>query len=796
MPLATPSRSLQAPRSRRNRTCQVLSTGRCASPNRLASIQRGKQQATSLQYDRGGNLRAVIDPLGRVTTAEFDKLDRMAKAVLPPAAPGKPATSTGYGFDHQDSVVSVTDPRRLTTRYTRDGYGQQRALNSPDTSTTTYDFDGAGNLVSSRDARGIGTAYRYDAARRVTKIGTSTFEYGKEGSSATGRLTAMTDDSGKSKFAYDGYGRLQTQVHIVGSGPAARQFSLGYKYGTSGGGTGHVTTMTYPSGNRIDVTYGADGLPSALTLSAPGSTAQTAIISNIRHSALGAVQGWTWGTPASKNVYRRQFDAQGRIKSYPLGSTVAGGALRTVNYDDGDRIKSIVHTGAPNANRLDQRYTYDDQDRLTRVEGANVSQAFGYDANGNRVQARFGSGIYTNTILASSNRLANTSGPAPAKTNTYDNAGNLTSDGTAKYTYGTNGRLMAVDVAEFTTSYRINAFGQRVAKAGAGGSVTFYVYDREGHLVGEYDQVGEAMQETVYLGDLPVAVLKRSGGAGAPPTSLTDVYGVFADHILTPRVIARLSDNRIVWRWDNADPFGIQQPDESPSGLPKFTYNPRFPGQVYDRETNSHYNYFRDYDPQTGRYVQSDPIGLHAGINTYAYVGANPVFAYNSTGLICSGGPGFGAHCTVDSYAGKGQIPATMRNAISRLELNMTQAYQDAMANPTLKLLVNTNHGPEEITGAKLADRMRMTRVSVLGCADTYGKGAAARSPFQRNEILVFNAAFEDPATGTPISDWGQRYIFDHEMLHQFPKINSGTVNHQAEFDNALRPLVGPGSFY
>jgi RHS repeat-associated protein len=614
----------------------------------IAAAQAVQNSTFSYKYDSNGNLTQITDPLGHLTNMSFDALNRMSQRQLAAPATAGARPLIKYGYDGIDPVSSVTDPRNLVTSYTWDGLGNQSALTSPDTGAAGMTFDEAGNLKTRTDARGKTMSYSYDVLNRLTSVtytsGVATvFEYDGGASpvaGSIGKITRMSDESGQTSYAYDAFGRLATAVQSVSAGGVAQSYSLAYGYGSEGNVNGRRTSVTYPSGNRVSYAYDAAGRIAGINLNpglADGTTDNAttiALLANIQYAPFGGVSGWTWGNSTAEmpNTVTRTYDLDGRVTGYPIGN----GIQRTVAYDAANRITGMTHAGAgggvSDPTILNQSFGYDNLDRLTGFTAANTSQAFQYDATGNRTQATFGASSYVSSVSATSNRLTAAGGPLPAKSYVYDAAGNITGDGTSTFTYSDRGRMQTATSAGTTTSYFINGLDQRVRKAAGGIATTDYVYDDQGRLLGEYNAATDPRQETVFLGDLPVAVLKKDTSAGA--SNAYAAFYVFADHLLSPRLIATSTDNAVVWRWDGADPFGVTQPTDNPIGLGSFEYNPRFPGQLFDKESNIHYNYFRDYDPQTGRYVQSDPIGLNGGINTYGYVGGNPLAYMDSNGTV------------------------------------------------------------------------------------------------------------------------------------------------------------------
>ena len=342
--------------------------------------------------------------------------------------------------------------------------------------------------------------------------------------------------------------------------------------------------------------------------------ASETILSDVLCDPFGPIRGWTWGN-ASQMV--RTYDLDGNLDQ------LDSGGLRTYAQDDAFRITGITDTVDATKS---WDYGYDLLDRLTSATRTGLTQGWSYDANGNRL-SQTGTSPSTYTMAGGSNRLSGVSGTL-SRSYGYDAAANATADGSASFGYDGAGRMTSASKSGISASYAQNALGQRVRKT-VSGVATIFSYDESGHLLGEYEASGALIREYVWLGDTPVAVI--TGGPGTPPYVF---WYVHTDHLNTPRSVENPTNGELVWRWDSA-PFGETTPNEDPDGdFNLFSLPLRFPGQYADAETGLHYNYFRDYEPAIGRYVQSDPLGLVDGLNTYHYSRSNPAGNFDGFGLM------------------------------------------------------------------------------------------------------------------------------------------------------------------
>jgi RHS repeat-associated protein len=271
-------------------------------------------------------------------------------------------------------------------------------------------------------------------------------------------------------------------------------------------------------------------------------------------------------------------------------------------------------------------FGYDALGRVTSFSGftsasTSENQTFTYDANGNRLSAATNGTVQTYTYASGTNRLASVAqGGQNVSTNTFDAAGNMVSDGSRTFAYDARGRMVQSVVGTLTTNYQYNGHGLRVRKSNPE-QTRIFVYDESGHMLGEYDAAGGAIQELIWLGDTPVAI-----STVLPGSSTVGLGYIWTDHLNTPRELTRINASNqhvSIWKWDSL-PFGETAPNANPSSLGVMVFNHRFPGQYFDVESNLNQNWNRDYDPRIGRYVTSDPSGLAGGVNTYAYVANDP----------------------------------------------------------------------------------------------------------------------------------------------------------------------------
>ena len=563
--------------------------------NRLIKETDPLGHNTTFEYDASGNRIKITDAKGRVTRHEYDRQNRLVKTIN--AADGL----TEYAYDLNGNRTQVVAPNGATTTFAYDSFNQLTGETSPDRGDTGYGYDAAGNQTQITDANGNIKTIEYDLLGRMTQESWDdhpelTIQYlYDECNNGVGRLCEVSDASGVTRYGYNADGLIMQKDQFIDGVTLTQQFVYTDDQ--------KVQSQTYPSGAVIGYVYDSDRLTD---ISVDG----TPFIQYIEYDQANRVTRWQW---VDGSTHTRTYDQAGRLTAFTLGKSE-----RHLDYDAAGNITGWTESGSDEY----KVFGYDALDRLTAFHKNRAipkaddetlrRQAFTYDANGNRTQLVEDGAPIAYQIEVGSNRLIDIDGTAQQ----HDAGGNLIDDGEYRYTYDARNRLVSVN----DSSYLYNADNQRIKKTTPDGTV-LYAWTGE-RIFGEYHADGNTIQETIYLGGTPVGMI-TSG----------DLYRIHADQIDTPRVITDQA-NTIVWQWESA-PFGENYPDEDPDGDKiAFSYNLRFPGQYYDQETQKHYNFHRDYNPATGRYMQSDPIGLDGGVNTFTYVASNPVKFYDLDGLI------------------------------------------------------------------------------------------------------------------------------------------------------------------
>ncbi|HBO7229713.1 RHS repeat domain-containing protein, partial [Pseudomonas aeruginosa] len=429
-----------------------------------------------------------------------------------------------------------------------------------------------------------------------------------------GRLGAIEGARDSLVYRYDERGNLVEQVRSIRLDQQTLLDRVTYRYDAAN----QLLEIGYPSGLAIGYSRNAGGQVASVTL-AVGDKAPSPLVGQIAYLPFGPLLRLTWGNGITLS---REYD-----QDYQLLRQKVGPWQSDYQHDANGNIQQHRHSlwGT-----LD--YQYDPLDRLTEERGVQGGRSYAYDAVGNRTQrsdnpASGGTASSQDYQYApDSNRLT----AIGAQAVTSDAAGNLTQDRAArKLAYDAQGRLQSVSLdGQQVAEYRYNALGQRIVKL-TPESVTTYLYGPDGQLLGEaeHDGSGRKLRARYYLwlDSLPLATIDADYDAQGKVGNPTLLY-LHGDHLDTPR-LATDASGQIAWQWQS-DAFGRGEALSQGSTQ----VNLRFPGQYYDAESGLHYNYFRDYDPQTGRYVESDPIGLRGGLNTYGYVMGNPLRYIDPTG--------------------------------------------------------------------------------------------------------------------------------------------------------------------
>ena len=606
------------------------------SLGRLASVIHADGATERYEYNRLGRLVAHVDPAGHRTAYELDRDGKPLKRI--DARGGV----LEYRYDDARRIAELINENGDAHRFVYDALDRLAEETTFDARLTRYSYDGSGLLIGKEE---LGCAPRTE----YTPIATTYVRdsLGQLTEKVISRVTGLAQAQQlRLRFAYDALGRMTQAIN------ADATVSLGYdalgqliSEQTEASGTTSLLRHAYDElGNRVQTTL-PDGRVLNSLFYGSGHLHQinldgelvTDIERDMTHRMVSRTQGAL--------VSQFRYDPVGRLLSQTAGQGAETVIARKYEYDEvgnlisiDDRRNGVTH------------YSYDPIGRILSAVQPQLSERFAFDPAHNLLD----------TTVASGGRVeGNRVRVYEDKRYDYDAHGNVSEKLVGKHTrmrfeWNPAHQLVKSIVARNssdtaqTTRYVYDPFGRRIAKRDAFGATRF-VWDGNRLLC---EQRGSHTRTYVYGEDAFVPLARIDSVSGGDGASLAEVRHLHTDHLGTPRELTD-SDGRVVWAaqyraWGNVLRVVDDEVENEPSIEEAQALDDaqplRFQGQYFDNETGLHYNRFRYYDPDIGRFASNDPIGLAGGANTYRYA-ANPTGLIDPIGLSpcktgASGSPG------------------------------------------------------------------------------------------------------------------------------------------------------------
>jgi RHS repeat-associated protein len=635
----------------------------------LESVTDPLGNVTRISHDALNRTVSQTDANNKTTRYGYDDADRLTTVTGPDAQPGQSMT---YSYNANGQVIKRTDPLGRVSSMEYDKASRVTVSTDPLGRRKDFVYDPDSNLIEQVTARQIDPGqpdrpdpnrpartifYGYDNLNRLTskKLGADgvTYTYAYD---AKNRLVEAADPAGLRTWEYDTTDRL---VEVTRGDEV-----FGYTYDRDD----RVKTRTYPDGTVVTADYDVGDRVTGLTVAKGDDSAAYGFGYDVSDNVTKITYPESTGV-----VQERGYDRAGRLTSVNnhRGDQVLSAFDLTLD-PVGNPANITTRRGEPGQPTITEStaYTYDAANRITSAcYGAQTCAGpvaerldYTYDLVGNRkTQRKTAPGENTNTTYTYDaadqlTREVTTGTRSSERTFEYDREGNQTRAGADRYTYALDHTMTSATIGGRTTNYTYDAVGNRVAAAsgsGADARTQTWSWDLNGPMPllateSESTPAGTTQRGYAYdPGGGPLALLTP----GAIHSYTHDWLGGVAD-VVAP-------DGAQQWAYEY-DPFGVARGENLTGGGRKLAddapANPmQYAGGYHDTSQGDRYQLrARNYDPGTGRFDAVDPAAPAAtdpAISSYAYANNRPTVHTDPTGLmvVANGGGGSGGTPTTDT---------------------------------------------------------------------------------------------------------------------------------------------------